>query len=245
MILLRSLIFLVWFYGSMVIYGLAYMPAVLWSSDRYIWLAMRGWGKATIFGLRWICNVHIKFEGLEHLPPQGPALIASKHQATLDTVLPAQFLSEPVFVVKRELSNTPVFGFYMKRGMIPVDREAHAKALKDMLRASREVIAKGRQIVIYPEGTRQALDAPPDYKPGVAAMYRDLNLPVTPIALNTGLVWPPKGIIRRPGHVTIKILPAIPAGLSRDEFMRQLEARIEAECQSLLPAHMRRPAAAA
>lgn len=240
MILLRSIVFLVWFYGSMAIYGLVFMPLVLWSSDRYIWIAMRGWGSVTLFGLRWICGVRVKFEGMEHLPPKGPALLASKHQATLDTLLPAQFVSEPVFVVKRELSNAPIFGFYMKRGMIPVDRDAHAKALKDMLRAARAVIAKGRQIVIYPEGTRQELDAPPDYKPGIAAMYRDLNLPVTPIALNTGLVWPPKGIIRRPGTVTIRVLPPIPAGLSRDEFMRELEIRIETESQALLPPERRR-----
>jgi 1-acyl-sn-glycerol-3-phosphate acyltransferase len=242
MTLVRSLIFVLWFYGSMVIYGLAFMPTVLWGSDRYIWVAMRGWGKTTMFALRWICGVRIKFEGLEHLPPKGPALFASKHQATLDTLLPAQFLSEPVFVVKRELSNMPIFGFYMNRGMIPVDREAHSKALKDLLRASRAVIAKGRQIIIYPEGTRQELTAPPDYKPGIAAMYRDLNLPVTPIALNTGLVWPPKGIMRRPGTVTIKVLPAIPAGLSREDFMRELETRIETESQALLPPHLRRPA---
>src|SRR6202008_4394520 len=125
----------------------------------------------------------------------------------LDTVLPVLLVDEPVFVVKKELIKMPVFGFYMKNGMIPVDREAHAKALKDMLRASREVIAKGRQIVIYPEGTRQEIGAPPDYKPGIAAMYRDLNLPVTPIALSTGLVWKPSGVIRRPGTVTIKVLP--------------------------------------
>jgi 1-acyl-sn-glycerol-3-phosphate acyltransferase len=244
MILLRSLIFFVWFYGTMLLWGLVYMPAVLWVNDRFIWHSMRNWGKATIWGLRWICGVHIKFEGLEHLPPAGAALFASKHQATLDTVLPAQFLAEPVFVVKRELSKAPVFGFYMARGMIPVDRDAHAKALKDMLRNARQVIAKGRQIVIYPEGTRQELTAAPDYKPGVAAMYRDLNLPVTPIALNTGLVWPPKGIMRRPGSVTIKVLPAIPAGLSREAFMRELETRIETECQALLPPHLRRSAAA-
>jgi 1-acyl-sn-glycerol-3-phosphate acyltransferase len=138
----------------------------------------------------------------------------------------------------------PVFGFYMKYGMIPVDRDAHAKALKDMLRAARTVIAKGRQIVIYPEGTRQELDAPPDYKPGIAALYKDLGLPVTPIALNTGLVWKPSGIMRRPGHVTIRILPPIQAGLPRDEFMRELERVIESESQALLPPDKRRTVSA-
>jgi 1-acyl-sn-glycerol-3-phosphate acyltransferase len=242
MTLIRSLIFASWFYVTMAAYGLFFMPFVLFN-DRYVWTGMRGWSHAVLFGLRWICGVRVKFEGLEHVP-QGPALLASKHQATLDTLLPVHFLKEPVFVVKRELQNAPVFGFYMKRGMIPVDREAHAKALKDMLRASRAAIAKGRQIVIYPEGTRQELDAPTDYKPGVAAMYRDLGLPVTPIALNTGLSWPPNGIMRKPGTVTIKVLPPIPAGLSREAFMRQLEDVIEGESQAMLAPHQRRSVAA-
>ncbi|MEQ1617004.1 MAG: lysophospholipid acyltransferase family protein [Terricaulis sp.] len=240
MIFLRSLIFVIWFYLSMAAWGLAYMPAILMGYDRFIWHAMRGWGKATIWGLRWICGVRISFEGLEHLPPPGPALFASKHQATLDTVLPVQFVAEPVFPVKYELINIPVFGFYMKRGMIPLKRETHAAALKSLVRTAREQIAKGRQIVIYPEGTRQELDAPPDYKPGIAAMYRDLNLPVTPIALNTGLCWKPSGITRKPGHVTIKVLPPIPAGLSREEFMARLEHAIESESQAMLPPELRR-----
>lgn len=238
MILLRSIIFVIWFYGTMLFWGLIYMPAVLLGHDKYIWHSMRGWGKATIWGLRWIVGAKVVFEGLENVP-KGPALIASKHQATLDTVLPVLHVSEPVFVVKKELEKMPVFGFYMKR-MIPVDRDAGAKALKDMLRASRNAIAKSRQIVIYPEGTRQELDAPPDYKPGIVAMYRDLNLPVTPMALSTGLVWNPSGIIRRPGTVTIKYLPAIPPGLSREEFMRELENAIETESQALLPPDRRR-----
>lgn len=239
---ITSVLFVIWFYGWMLIFGLAYAPLTLFVNDKYIWHAMRAWSRMTVFGLRWICGVKISFEGLEHVP-EGPALFAAKHQATLDTVLPVLFVKEPVFIVKRELIKMPVFGFYMKR-MIPVDREAHAKALKDMLRASRAVIAKGRQIVIFPEGTRQELDAAPDYKPGVAAMYRDFGLPCVPIALNTGLVWRPNGIMRNPGHVTIKVLPPIPAGLSREVFMRELETRIETESQALLPPNKRRNVAA-
>lgn len=239
----RSAIFVFWFYAAMAWFGIGYAPLVL-INDKYVWHAMRGWSKVTLFGLRWICGIRVVIEGRENLPPPGPALIASKHQATLDTLLPVLFVAEPVFVVKRELTHMPVFGFYMKRGMIPVDREAHAKALKDMLRAAREVIKRGRQIVIYPEGTRQELGAPPDYKPGVAAMYRDLGLPVTPIALSTGLSWPPSGILRRPGTVTLRILPPIPAGLSRDDFMRELETKIESESEALLPPARRRKVAA-
>ncbi len=242
MTFIRSLIFAVWFYATMLVYGLFFMPFVL-MNDRYVWVGMRAWSNALLWGLRWFCGLRVKFEGLENVP-KGSALIASKHQATLDTLLPVHFVKEPVFVVKRELQDAPVFGFYMKRGMIPVDREAHAKALKDMLRAARAAIAKGRQIVIYPEGTRQELDAAPDYKSGVAAMYRDLGLPVTPIALNTGLCWAPSGIIRKPGVVTIKVLPPIPAGLSREDFMTQLEAVVEGESQALLPPQRRRTVAA-
>lgn len=238
---ITSALFAFWFYICMLVCGTLMLPFVLLGHDRYIWVAMRWWGSCAIFGLRWLCGVRIKFEGLEHLPPRGtPALFASKHQTTLDTVLPAQFLAEPVFVVKKELIKMPVFGFYMKHGMIPVDREAHAKALKDMLRTARTVIAKNRQIVIYPEGTRQEIGAPPEYKPGIAALYKDLGLPVIPIALNTGLVWRPNGIMRNPGNVTIKILPPIPAGLPRDEFMARLESMIETESEALLPPHRRR-----
>ncbi len=238
--MLTSVLFVIWFYSAMAFFGLLYAPLTL-LNDKYIWHSMRGWSKTTLFGLRWICGIQVKFEGLEHVP-KGPALLAAKHQATLDTLLPVLFVSEPTFIVKQELTKMPIFGFYMKR-MIPVDRGAHAKALKDMLRASRQVIAKGRQIVIFPEGTRQELGAPTDYKPGVAAMYRDFGLPCTPIALNTGMVWRPSGIMRSPGTVTLKFLPAIPAGLSRDDFMRELETRIESESQALLPPHLRRVAA--
>lgn len=234
---LTSILFVVWFYGTMAVVGLAYAIPSLFD-DRNIWRAMRLWARLTLFGLRWICGVRVRFEGLEHLP-QGAALLAAKHQATLDTLLPALILREPVFVVKRELLSMPIFGFYMKR-MIPVDREAGAKSLKEMLRAARQVIAKGRQLVIFPEGTRQALGAAPDYKPGVAAMYRDFGLPCTPIALNTGLVWRPRGIMRNPGAVTLKVLPPIPAGLPREEFMRRLETVIETESEALLPPDKRR-----
>ncbi|HRE45972.1 MAG TPA: lysophospholipid acyltransferase family protein [Terricaulis sp.] len=237
---LRSLLFAFWFYLTLAVYGLFFIPPSM-ANERFVWVGMRSWSNAILFGLRWICGVRVKFEGLEHAA-QGPALYASKHQATLDTLLPAHFAKEPVFVVKRELLDAPIFGFYMKRGAIPVDREAHAKALKDMLRAARAAIAKGRQIVIYPEGTRQALDAPPDYKPGIVAMYRDLGLPVIPVALNTGLAWPAKGFLRKPALVTIKLLEPIPAGLSRDEFMSRLEQAIESESQALLPPPLRRNA---
>jgi 1-acyl-sn-glycerol-3-phosphate acyltransferase len=238
MTVLRSIIFVIWLYGSMAVIGVCLWPFVL-MDDRNVWVALRSWARAILWGLRWIIGARVVIEGQEHLP-KGGALVACKHEAMLDTVIPALFLPEPVFVFKRELGNTPVLGAYLKKNQLPVDRGGHAKALKSMVRGGREAVAKGRQILIFPEGTRQDVDAPPDYKPGIAALYKDLGLPVTPIALNTGLIWRPKGIIRTPGTVTFKILPPIPAGLPREEFMRELETRIESESQALLPPERRR-----
>jgi len=236
--LIRSIIFVVWLYGSMAVIGLGMLPWVAWD-ERNVWVALRTWTRTILWGLRWIVGARVTFEGLENLP-QGGALIACKHEAMLDTVAPSLFLKEPVFIYKRELAKTPILGLYLGRNQLAVDRGGYATALKSMVRGARDAVSKGRQVLIFPEGTRKELDAAPDYKPGIAAMYRDLNIPVTPIALNTGLIWKPKGIMRSPGTVTFKILPPIPAGLSRDDFMRELEKTIETESQALLPPDRRR-----
>jgi len=240
--LVRSIIFVIWLYATMAAIGVGmWIPVML--DDRHVWTALRAWTRTTLWGLRWIVGARVRFEGLEHAP-KGGALIAMKHQSMLDTMAPSLFLEKPVFVFKKELGDMPIMGAYLKRNQIAVDRGGHAKALRSVVRGAREAVAKGRQIVIFPEGTRQELGAAPNYKPGIAAMYKDLNLPVTPVALNTGLIWKPKGIMRNPGDVTIRVLPPIPPGLPRDEFMRRLEDAIEGECQALLPPDRRRSVAA-
>ncbi len=240
--LLRSLIFVVWLYGAMAVIGLALWPFVL-ADDKYVYTALRCWARTTLWGLRWIVGARVSFEGLENIP-EGGALIAMKHQSMLDTIAPSLFLKQPTFIYKAELGSAPVMGAYLKQNQIAVDRGGHAKALKSGVRGAREAVAKGRQVVIFPEGTRQPLGAPPDYKPGIAAMYKDLGIPVTPVALNTGLIWKPKGLMRSPGSVTFKILPPIPPGLPREEFMRELERVIETEGDALLPPDQRRTIAA-
>ena len=236
--LVRSIIFVIWLYATMAVVGIGlWVPVMI--DDRHVWTALRAWARCTLWGLRWIIGARVSFEGLEHVP-QGGALIAMKHQSMLDTIVPSLFLPRPVYVYKAELGNTPVMGAYLKRNQIGVDRGGHAKALKSVVRGARDAVARGGQVLIFPEGTRQPLDAPPDYKPGIAAMYKDLNIPVTPVAVNTGLIWKPKGVMRSPGHVTFKVLPPIPAGLPREEFMRELERVIESESQALLPPDKRR-----
>lgn len=233
MIVLRSLAFTLWLYLSMVIYAVGLSPALL-MPHRYAMGVIKLWSRFVLFGLRWIAGVRVEVRGLEHRPT-GPALIAGKHQGMLDVVAPFAMLDDPCFVLKKELMPLPFFGWFAwKTRMIAVDRSAHSKALKGMVRQARDRHAEGRQILIFPEGTRQAPGAAPDYKPGIAALYRDLDSPCWPLATNSGVHWPAHGFIRRPGLVVFEFLPPIPAGLKRAEFMAELETRLEAASTALL-----------
>jgi len=233
---LRSLIFVVWLYGSMAAIGLIMFPLALFSR-RAAGDAARLWSPAVVWGARVICGLKVEVRGREHIP-RGPALFASKHLAMLDVLVPFLVLADPAVVLKRELTAMPIFGWYATRaGMIALDREGHASALRKLLKRARAEFARGRQIWIFPEGTRQEIGAAPDYKPGVAALYRDLKAPCTPVALNSGLFWPAHGVMRKPGLAIIEFLPAIPAGLSRADFMAELERRIEERSAALIAGH--------
>jgi 1-acyl-sn-glycerol-3-phosphate acyltransferase len=195
---------------------------------------VKGWASFAIWSLGWVVGIRVEVRGREHVP-SGPALVAAKHQAILDTLVPCILLKAPSIVLREGLTKIPIFGWYCRRaGMIVLDREGQASALRDMLRAARARVAEGRPIVIFPEGTRRAPGAAPDYKPGVAALYRDLKLPCTPVAVNIGLFWPARGVKLKPGTAVMEFLPAIPAGLGRDEFMAELATRIETASNALL-----------
>lgn len=232
---LRSLVFVLWLYLSMALFAVGLSPALLGSHAMAMGV-VRGWAKFVLFGLRWIAGVRVEFRGLEHRPA-GAALVAAKHQGMLDIVALLAVLPDACFVLKKELMPLPFFGWFAwKTRMIAVDRSGHAKALKDMARQARARLAEDRQIVIFPEGTRTPPGQPGDYKPGVAAIYRDLEGPCWPVATNSGVCWPAHGFRRTPGVVVFEFLPPIPAGLKRAEFMSRLEAEIEAASTRLLPA---------
>ena len=230
---LRSLIFVAWLYLSMAIFALFMSPVLLFGRDPSM-VVIRMWGAFVLFGLRWICGVRVEVRGLEHRP-SGPALIAGKHQGMLDVIAPFTFLPDPCYIMKKELIVLPFFGWFAARtNMIAIDRSAHSAALKGMVRQARIRHAEGRQILIFPEGTRTAPGAAPDYKPGIAALYRDLDCACVPMATNAGQHWPAHGFRRTPGTVVYEFLPAIPAGLKRDAFMARLEAELEAASTKLL-----------
>ena len=231
--MIRSILFVMVLYGSMALIGLAAAPAVL-LKPKTAFPVIRFWVRLSMATARLLLGIRWQAAGLENLPNQ-PVLVAGKHLSMLDVMLPFLIIDRPCFVLKKELLNLPIFGWYARKtGMIAIDREGAMASLKAMVAAAREAIASGRSIVIFPEGTRQSLNAPPDYKPGVAALYSQLKLDCVPLALDTGRVWPAHGMRRHSGMTTLRFLPAIPAGLKRHDFMAQLETAIETGTNNLL-----------
>jgi 1-acyl-sn-glycerol-3-phosphate acyltransferase len=167
--------------------------------------------------------------------PAGACIVACKHQSAWDTIIWHALLDDPAIVMKKELLSIPFYGWYsVKARMIPVDRKAGAAAMRSMLRAAQAAADLKRPIVIFPQGTRVAPGVTAPYQPGIAALYRALNVPVVPVALNSGLYWPRRGFSRRPGTVQLAFLEPIPPGLPRDAFMAELEKRTESASNALL-----------
>jgi 1-acyl-sn-glycerol-3-phosphate acyltransferase len=222
----------VWLYGLTALMSILLVPTLI-LPRRVLMTSIAFWAWLETWGLRHIGGVRVEVRGLQHLPPGG-ALIAGKHQSMFDIAPPFAFLPDACFVLKKELMAIPFFGWHCRKArMIPVDREAHAKALKDLVVQARDRLQAGRQLLIFPEGTRKTPGSPPDYKPGVAALYRELGLPCTPMAVNSGDHLSSSGMLIRPGVVVFELLEPIPAGLKRAEFMRLLEARIETASAAL------------
>lgn len=232
-IVLRSLLFAAWLYSLGLVMGILCLPLLLGPRKTAVG-AIALWSGLVMGGLERIVGVRIEVRGLEHRPA-GPALVAAKHQGMFDILPPFALLSGPGFVMKKELMAIPIFGWFSaKAGMIPIDREGGASTLRAMTAAAGRLFAEGRQVVIFPEGTRKAPGDPADYKVGVAGLYREFGVPCAPVATNSGLIWPAHGLIRYPGVLVYQFLPPIPPGLKRGEFMRRLEGEIEAASTALL-----------
>ena len=227
---LRSALFLIWFVAVSLILNVACVPLLLVPRKAAVWAANK-WARLILFGLK-----HITGTGTEVLgrAPDGPVLIAAKHFSIWETIALLALLHEPAIVIKRELLWIPLYGWYcIKQGMIPIDRKGGASAIRRMYAAAKRAVEERRPIVIFPEGTRRKPGAPPDYKPGVAALYSMLGLPCIPLAHNSGLLWS-GWFLRKPGTVVVEFLEPIPPGLSRREFMSQLETRLENATNALL-----------
>lgn len=226
MILLRSALFNVLFYVNLALFLLLGSGFFL-TPRKWSVAALKVWARTSLWLLRVTCGIAMEVRGREHIP-KGAALVAGKHQSLWETFAILPLLDDPAMVIKRELAWIPWFGWFaLKFKMIPVERSAGAAALKDLIGKSKTAVDLGRQIVIFPEGTRRAPGAPPDYKPGTAALYLKLGVPCVPFALNSGLFWPRRTFMRFPGTIVLEFLPAIPPGLSRRDFATRLETAIE------------------
>jgi len=235
MIFLRSLLFNVAFHGWMVVACLTLSWTVL--LPRPGMMAAIRWFLGTLAFLeRVILGLRYEVRGRQNLP-DGPFLVAAKHQSAWETTKLLLLFDDPAIVLKRELTKVPVWGLFARKAeLIPVDRGARGRAVASLLEGARKVVAKGRPIVIFPQGTRTAPGVYHNYRIGVGVLYDQLHLPIVPMALNSGLFWPRRAFIKRPGTIVVEFLPPIQPGLQRFEAMIELETRLEAATDRLVMA---------
>ena len=214
---LRSALFTSgWYLGTAVI-ALVGAPLLL-TPRRYVRMWAVAWTDFTLWWLRLTVGLTHRISGLEHLPP-GPAIIAIKHQSSWETVAVVRLFPDAAIVMKRELLFIPIVGMAMLMGgNIAIERGDGAAALRSLVRGAKDAVANNRSILIFP-------DQP--YPVGVAALYRQLGIPVVPVALNSGVFWGRRQFVKRPGVIDVEALPAIPPGLDRKVFMATLRDRIE------------------
>ncbi|HEY4846402.1 MAG TPA: lysophospholipid acyltransferase family protein [Methylocella sp.] len=233
MILLRSLVFHAAFYLTTTVLALAGLPVLVMGRQK-VQAYAKFWTGSAVWLAEKICGTKIVWRGLEHLP-RGGCIIAAKHQSTLETMALTTKSADFSYILKRELMAIPIFGWYLKgAGQVAIDRAKRGQALPDLTRQVREAIAQGRQMIIFPEGTRKPAGAPPEFKSGVGYLYTDSGAVCVPVALNTGLYWPRRSLSIHPGRATIAFLEPIAPGLDKPRFLKLLEERIEAGTAELI-----------
>lgn len=233
MILIRSVAFAIAFYFVTAIFLVLGSPLLL-APRRWAMAGLRAHAVTCLWLLARIVGTRLEVRGREKLPA-GPILIAAKHQSAWDTFGLVPIFRDPAIVLKGELGTIPLYGWFCRKfEHILVRRERAAAALKGMVSDARRRAGEGREIIIFPEGTRRAPGAAPDYKAGVVALYEGLELTCVPVALNSGVYWPRRSIMRYPGTIIVEILDPLPAGLGRREFRAGIERAIETASARLL-----------
>ena len=228
----RSALLAAWMFGSAIGLGIVCLPLLL-APARYAMVPIRLWAQSQFWALRVLVGARVEVRGRERLPA-GACLLAAKHQSMLDTLVAMTLTSWPCIVLKRELMWIPIFGWYAgKARMIVLDRAGRPGDVRQMLEAARAALAQGRQVLIYPEGTRRPPGAEPAYKGGVGLLYKELGVPCAPLATNSGASWPAHGLLKHPGKVVFEVLPAVAPGMARRAFMARLEREIEAASNEL------------
>lgn len=208
-----------------ILIGLFFWPLTFAGPARAVRLS-RVWAKASLFFLKLFCGVSYRLNGAENLPT-GPAIVAANHQSMWETIAVVAFLPRPALVFKASLQKVPVYGWWgEKAGSIPIDRDGGAQSIRYLIKMATLRVSQGFQVVIFPEGSRMPVGARAPLLPGVTAVYKACGAPVTPIGHDSGRFWRHPGLERRPGVITVNVLPPIPPGLDRADFERRLETAL-------------------
>ena len=234
LVMLRSYLFSLLFFFWTVALMLLLTGPVLVLPRRTMLPLLRFFAWSVLVLLRLCCGIRLRVTGREYLPRSGAALIAAKHQSAFDTLVWLHLLPDCSYVLKQELLKVPLWGLLARRTkMIAVDRQAGGKAMRQMLAEAKAAVAEGRQVVIFPEGTRTLPGQRVPYQPGVVGLAGVMRVPVTPVATDSGFHWPRHGWRKPPGVITVALLPPLPPTLPRDQLLPALEAAIEAETERL------------
>ncbi len=233
--MIRAIFLMIILYASLIAWMLAGLIVLVLPRQAMTWLA-RAWSRYYISLCRIIGGIHVEFRGLNHIP-KGPLLVAAKHQSIWETFALLSLFDDPCFILKQELAFIPVFGWFIgKMRNVAIDRKAGSRALLKLVRAAHQEIRAdgGRQILLFPEGTRRAPGAPPAYRFGIAQLYTGLDVPCLPVALNSGVFWPRRSLKLRQGTIVVDILSPIAPGLERQDFFTRLQEQIEEASDRLL-----------
>jgi 1-acyl-sn-glycerol-3-phosphate acyltransferase len=235
MIVFRSVLFNTLFYLNLIAQMVVMTPAYFLLPRKKAYGVAKNWARSSHWLFDKVVGTTFEIEGLENIPKGGGYIFAPKHQSFWDAYAMLPWLDDPFYILKRELTWIPLFGWYLKKQrMVPVDRSARGKVMAAVMQRTKEEMNSGRQLIIYPEGTRRPPGATPEYKYGVARLYRDLQVPVVPVVMHPGLFWPRRKFIRYPGHFKVRILPVIEPGMDPDVFLAHLVEVMETASDRLL-----------
>jgi 1-acyl-sn-glycerol-3-phosphate acyltransferase len=228
---IRSAIFNVVFFAWTTVVVIVAVP--LLAMPQHVMVAYaRCWSWSVLLLLRLICGLRYRIVGEV---PKGGVIVACKHQSAWDTIAFFQIVASPVYILKRELLMVPLFGWcLLKSGMIAIDRKGGASTMRKTIVKAAERLAEGRQIVIFPQGTRVAPGVKAPYQPGAVGLYTHLDTAIVPAALDSGRFWARRSFLKKPGMITLEFLEPIPPGLKRAEAQRLIEERIETASDRLL-----------
>jgi len=230
---IRSILFYVFLVLWTIFMGTICLP-YLFVSYHYLRKPVNIWVKGIFKLLQIICNITYEIRGKENIPSYA-VLVASKHQSAFETFALFYHINNSIFIHKRQLFFIPIFGQYLKKiNMISIDRSEGAIAMRKMLKQTKQKTQEGKSIIIFPEGTRKKPGENPDYKTGIAGIYKNLESEVLPVAVNSGHYWPKHIIIKKPGKIIIKFLKLIPSQLEKSEFLKKIESVIEEETNKII-----------